>query len=204
VTPTLPQPHPHPLGIAIAVTFTLLLGGVLWWMLHPPAPVEAMVARALRGVQTIRKILVPVRGRAYNMRALELACRLGDANRAEILPVHVLVVPLSQSLASDLSAEESAASALLDKAREIVEHHGLVARPLVVRERDVARGVLRAAQEQEVDLVVLGINPRSLAAGESVGRATSQLLSRSRIEVIVDMNPGQPGQEADSSEGEGA
>lgn len=179
----------HPGGIAIAVAFAITMSSLVWWMLHPPAQVEAVVAKALRGVAAIRRILVPVRGDAHNMRAVELACRLGFDQRAEILACHVVVVPLSLPLSTSLPGEEQAAAGALDKAEEIIHYHGLVTRREIVRERDVARGVLRVAEGAQVDMVVLGINPRNLAAGESVGQATEQLLRRSHIEVIVDMHP---------------
>ncbi len=60
------------------------------------------------------------------------------------------------------------------------------------RDRDAARGILHVAQDLECDMVVLGINPKNLAAGESVGKATEQLLRKSQIEVIVDMHPEVP------------
>ena len=179
----------HPLGIFIAAAFAVSIIGLLWWMLHPPAPVQAAVAKALRGVSAVGKILVPVRGSSYNERAVELACRLGADQKAEIIACHVIVVPLALPLSTELAPEEKFAAECLARAKEIIEHHGLPAKTVLQRERDVARGVLRVAQDREVDMVVLGINPRQLAAGESVGKATEQLLRNSHIEVIVDMHP---------------
>jgi nucleotide-binding universal stress UspA family protein len=179
----------HPLGIGIACVFALSMSGLLWWMLHPPAQIQAAVAKAMRGVSSVTRILVPVRGSAYNERAVELACRLGTEQRAEIIACHVMEVPLALPLSTPLPADEKRAEEVLDRAREIIEHHGLPARTVLKREREVARGVLSVAQEEDVGMVVLGINPRQLAAGESVGKATEQLLRKSHIEVIVDMHP---------------
>ncbi len=179
----------HPLGIIIAVFFAVSMGSLLWWMLHPPKALQAAVAKAMRGVSAVQRILVPVRGSAYNERAVELACRLGAEQKAEIIACHVIEVPLSLPLSTPLDAEEKRADEVLQRAQEIVEHHGLPAKSVKLREREVARGVLRVAQDQDVEMVVIGINPRQLAAGESVGKATEQLLRKSHIEVIVDMHP---------------
>ena len=178
-----------PIGIGIACGFAVVMSGLIWWMLHPPAPVQAAVAKALRGVSLVRRILVPVRGSSYNERAVELACRLGAEQKAEVIACHVLVVPLALPLSTPLPPEEKRAGEILDRAKEIVEHHGLPARTVLQRERDVARGVLRVAQDCDVDMVVFGVNPKQLAAGEAVGKATEQLLRKSHIEVIVDMHP---------------
>jgi nucleotide-binding universal stress UspA family protein len=182
----------HPLGIVIASTFAVTMVSLLWWMLHPPAPVQAQVAKAMAGVSAVASILVPVRGSLYNERAVELACRLGAEQKAEILATYVIAVPLALPLSTPLVPEEKRAEEALARAKEIIEHHGLPSKIVVMRERDVARGILRVAQDNDVSMVVLGINPRNLAAGESVGKTTEHLLRKSHIEVIVDMHPEVP------------
>jgi nucleotide-binding universal stress UspA family protein len=179
----------HPLGMVIAATFTIAMASLLWWMLHPPAAMKAAVAKAMHGVSAVHRILVPVRGSSYNERAVELACRLGAAQKAEIVATYVIAVPLALPLSTPLPPEERRAEEVLARAKEIIEHHGLPAKTEVMRERDVARGILRVAQDADVSMVVLGINPKNLAAGESVGRTTEHLLRKSHIEVIVDMHP---------------
>jgi nucleotide-binding universal stress UspA family protein len=181
----------NPIGIAIASVFAVSISSLLWWMLHPPAPVQAAVAKAVRGLSTVHKILVPVRGSSYNERAVELACRLGTDQQAQVIATYVIVVPLALPLSTPLPPEEKLGAEVLERARAIIEHHGMQPVTVVQRERDVARGVLRVAQDHDVDMVVLGINPKQLAAGESVGKATEHLLRKSHIEVIVDMHPGE-------------
>jgi nucleotide-binding universal stress UspA family protein len=180
----------HPLGIAIAAAFALSIIGLMWWMLHPPSQMQAAVAKAMRGVSAVQKILVPVRGSSYNERAVELA--LGADQKAEIIAAHIIEVPLALPLSTPLEPEEKAGDEILLRAKEIIEHHGLSAQTVKRRERDVARGILHVAQELDCDMVILGINPKNLAAGESVGKATEQLLRKSQIEVIVDMHPEVP------------
>jgi nucleotide-binding universal stress UspA family protein len=182
----------NPIGLGIAAGFALSLLGIMWWMLHPPTAMQAAVAKAMRGVSAIQKILVPVRGSSYNERAVELACRLGADQRAEIIAAHIIEVPLALPLSTPLGPEEKQSEEILLRAKEIIEHHGLTAQTIARRDRDVARGILHVAQDLQCDMVILGINPKNLAAGESVGKATEQLLRKSHIEVIVDMHPEVP------------
>ena len=178
-----------PMGIYLALT---LLGGsisILWWLSHPPDEIQVAVNRTHADVSKIRRILVPVRGSDYNERALELACRLGEAQRAEIVACHIIEVPMALPLATDLVGQEQHGNEVLDRAVRLIESHGLRALRSMKRDRDVARGVLRAVETLDVNVVVLGVNPRNLAAGESVGDSTEQLLRRSHVEVIVDMHP---------------
>jgi nucleotide-binding universal stress UspA family protein len=179
----------HPLGIAIASVSVLSLAAVAVWLVRSRSSLQPDVAKTVRDVSAVRRILVPVRGSGYNDRAVELACRLGEQQKAEIIACHVIEVPLALPLSTPLPKEEERAVEILERARELIAHHGLAPKTLSVREREVARGVLRVAEEHGVDMVVLGINPQKLAAGESVGKATEALLRKSHIEVIVDMHP---------------
>lgn len=181
--------HISTLGVILAVAFAGSLGGLLWWMLHPPAPIGAAVARAIRGVSAARRILVPAKGTSYSDRAIELACRLGQEQKAEIVLVYVIEVPLALPLGTPLAADEKRAQEALERGSQIVRLHGLEPVPLVERDRDVAHGVLRVARDQEADLVVLGVNPRRIAAGDSLGKSIEALLKKTGIEVIVDLVP---------------
>jgi len=158
-------------------------------MLHPPAPIGAAVARAVRGVSAARCILVPIKGTSYSDRAVELACRLGQEQEAEIVLVYVIEVPLALPLNTPLQRDETAAREALEGGSQIVQLHGLKPVPMVKRDRDVARGVLGVANDQAVDLVVLGVNPRRIATGDSMGKSIETILKKSGIEVIVDLVP---------------
>jgi nucleotide-binding universal stress UspA family protein len=181
--------HVSTLGIVLAVAFAGSMGGLLWWMLHPPPPIGAAVARAVRGVSAARRILVPAKGMSYSDRAVELACRLGQEQEAEIVLVYVIEVPLSLPLGTPLDRDEAKARDALEHSSQIVKLHGLRPVPAVRRDRDVAHGVLAVANDQGVDLVVLGINPRRITAGDSMGKSIETILKKSGIEVIVDLVP---------------
>lgn len=181
--------HISTLGVMLAVAFAGSLGGLLWWMLHPPAPIGAAVARAVRGVSAARHILVPAKGTSYSDRAIELACRLGQEQKADVLLVYVIEVPLALPLGTPLEDDEKRAREALERGSQIVQLHDLKPVPVVERDRDVAHGVLRVANDLGADLVVLGVNPRRIAAGDSMGKSIEAILKKSGIEVIVDLVP---------------
>jgi len=183
------EPHTSMLGIAFAVIFAASMGRLLWWMLHPPTPIGAAVARAVRGVSAARHILVPSKGTSYSDRAVELACRLGQEQEAEIVLVYVIEVPLALPLGTPLEGDEVKAREALERSRQIVQLHGLKSVPTVRRDRDVAHGVLGVANDLAADLVVLGINPRRITAGDSMGKSIETIFKKSGIEVIVDLVP---------------
>jgi nucleotide-binding universal stress UspA family protein len=179
----------HPFGVFLAATFALTMGSLLWWMLHPPAPVEQVVAHARHSVSALRRILVPVHGSTHNSRAVELACRLGEDQKAEIVLGAVIEVPMAMPLATPLENEEKQCREDLETAADIVRLHGLSPIPVLERDRDIGRGLIRIARGHDADLVVVGVNPHRLLAGDPIGRTTETLLRKAGIEVIVDMAP---------------
>jgi nucleotide-binding universal stress UspA family protein len=182
-------PQISTIGVMLAVLFVGSMGGILWWMLHPPAPIGAAVARAFRGVSALKRILIPVKGTTYSDRAVELACRLGLEQQAELILAYVIEVPLSLPLSTPLDQEQKKAEEVVERAAELVKLHGMKAVSIIKRDREVQRGVLSVVNDRDVDLVVIGLNPRRVAAGDSVGRGIEAILRRAGIEVIIDMVP---------------
>lgn len=176
------------IGVFLFLTIVTLLAAFVWWRRHRRAVSES-VKQAVRSVSAARRLLVPVKGTSYSDRAVELACRLGQAQKADIVLVSVIEVPLSLSLDAPLPEQERKAREVLERSSQIVKLHHL--RPILVvrRDRDVAPGILAAVQEHQADLVVLGVNPRRITAGDSIGASIESVLKRAGIEVIVDMVP---------------
>jgi hypothetical protein len=57
------------------------------------------------------------------------------------------------------------------------------------RAREAGRGLIHAAKEMEVDLVVVGLDPNRGVAAEAIGPATELLLRRGDFEVLIDRTP---------------
>lgn len=176
----------HPTGIVLAALFAGSMGWLLWWMLHPPPPVPLEVAKARRSVDALKRILVPTVGAPYSERGVELACRLGVEQKAEIVLIYVLEVPRTLPLGTPLPQDEPKAQEALQRAQEIVTLHGLPLIAKVERAREAGEGILHAAKDYEADLIVLGVRPRVGAAADLLGRTSTLLLRRAACEVIID------------------
>lgn len=179
----------NPLGILIAVAFSLSMGSILWWMLHPPPQLEAAVAKARRSISAFRRIMVTTRGMRYDDRAVELACRLGQEQKSEIILTYVIEVPLTLPLGIKLDQEEGKAQDAVMRGAHIVKLHNLTATTYVERDREAARGILRAAKAHDVDLLILSIDPHKTALKKFSGKTTERILSDAPCEVIVDHIP---------------
>ncbi len=181
-----------PWGILFAVIFAVCIGGLLLWMFHVPAPIAQEVAHARRSVSGIKRILVPTRGAEHDERAVELACRLGQEQKSQIILAYVLEIPLTLSLNTPLPDEEAKANHAMQRGVEIARLHALQAIPRVERDREAGRGILRTAKDLDVDLIVIGMNPARSHFADPLGRTTEILLRKAQFEVIVDKHPAFP------------
>ena len=146
----------NPLGMALAIVFVASMASLFWWMFRVPPLMPREVAAVRRSVAAMERVLVPVSGKIASERAVELACRLGEAQKAEIVLAYVIEVPFTLSLGAPVPAEEEKAEEALRTGRFIVEQHGLPAKTRMLPHRYAWSGILRIAKEEMVDAIVMG------------------------------------------------
>jgi nucleotide-binding universal stress UspA family protein len=174
------------LGILLAFVFAVSLGTLLWWMLHVPRAIPMAAAKARRAVGAIKKILVPTSGTPYSERGIELACRLGEEQKAEIYLINVIEVPRTLPLEAPLPEAETMAGEILKRGEEIVSLRGLPTKGEVRRGRVAGEEIIRAAKDWEADLIVMGIRSQVTMAQDILGRNSDLVMRRAPCEVIVD------------------
>ncbi len=172
--------------VVLALALGALVLVLLVWYLGRPPKLSADVVQARRSVSALRRILVPIRGFPFEERAVELACRLGQEQKSEIVLACVLEVPLTLSLGTPLSEDEAKAHDALAGSAQLVRLHGLTPVERIERDREAGRGILRLAREMHVDLVVVALDPARGQAVNPIGPTTEALLRRADFEVIVD------------------
>jgi nucleotide-binding universal stress UspA family protein len=172
-------------GIILAVGFASAMGAIILWMFRVPAQVSAPAARIRRSLDASRRIMVPVVDAPYSGRGVELACRLGAKQKSEIALVYVIEVPRTLPLETPLPAVEETAERVLKTAAEIVELNGLTAHTHIRRAREASEGIIRAARDEEADLIVMGVRPK-VGGAETLGRTGAVLLRQAPVEVVLD------------------
>jgi nucleotide-binding universal stress UspA family protein len=174
------------LGAVLAAAFAVAMAALLFWMLRVPRPVSAEIARAVRSVGAVRTIFVPILETYYSGRAVELASRLGEDQKAKILLGYVIEVPRTLSLGVPLPDVEERGRHALQQAGQIVAAHHLGSSAEMVRAREAGEGITRTARDHDVDLIVLGISPESGFAEGSTERVAESLFRNAPCEVIID------------------
>ncbi len=174
------------LGVILAAVFAIPMAALLLWMLRVPRPVPQEVARAVRSVGAVQRILVPILEHYYSERAVELASRLGEMQKARILLGYVVEVPRTLSLGVPLPQAEEQAALALEEAKTIVRMHGLEAHAEIIRAREAGEGIARVARDRGVDLIVMGISPGERLTEGSAARTAESLFRHCPCEVIID------------------
>lgn len=181
-----------PLGAAIALVFTTLIVILLGWMLWVPRPVARSVAMARSSVGGVKRILVPLEWGVTSDRAVELACRLGREQHADIYLACIIEIPRTRALNAPLhEAEAEEARQTLKFAEQIVRLSRLRAVTMIERSREASEGIIRLVNEVKPDLLVVGLPPLYSTVQGLVGMiALETILRRALCEVIVSKMPG--------------
>ncbi len=174
------------MGAVLAFFFAASMGVLLWWMFNVPRAIPLAAAKARRAVGAIKKILVPTSGTPYSERGIELACRLGEEQKAEIYLVNVIEVPRTLPLDAPLHEAEVKAEDVIKRAEEIVILRGLPVKAEVKRGRVAGEEIIRVARDLDADVIVMGIRSEIRMAQEILGRTSDLVLRRAPCEVILD------------------
>lgn len=153
-----------------------------------------MFQRMAIALKTFQKILCPIDFSPASYAALRVAIQLSDANITEICVLHVgppsrIWTAIDQNLpAASNEAGQRAETvrklcAVLD---ERVPTH-LRTRP-VLKAGDVAEEILRTAQEEQVDLIVLTTHGAGSKQGDTLGQVATVVANRAQCPVLI-INP---------------
>ena len=179
----------NPIGITIAVGFTIGLAGTLGWMLRVPPPAPRGATSTLRSVENIRKVLVPILDLGASVRAVELAARLNQGHKAEMVIVYVHEIPLQAPLA--MPDKDPRIQRALDAAAFIATQHNLEPRTRVDVARQAGHRIVEIAREEGADLIVIGISLTNRPNEGPIGRVAEHVVRNAPCEVIVDRVPRQ-------------
>jgi len=178
----------NPLGILLAVIFVASMGSLFFWMFRVPPTLPLPAVKVHGSVEALHKILVPIVEAIPSERAVELACRLGNSKKADLVLVHVIVVPYTMPLNAVMPEREKIAQQALELGCVIAGRYGTHVQTRIVRHRSAAEGILHVADEEKVDAIMLGVGIKSRVPGEW-GKTSQEILNRANCEVLLDKVP---------------
>ncbi len=183
------MPQVSLLGTLIFTFFISVLWGTLWWMLHPSAFVTQAAAKARQSASAVKKILVATVGLPHTERSVELACRVGRKQKAEIYLTYILEVPRTMPLWVLLPAKEKEAEEALERAAQIVGLHKLPIKKVIHRARVAGDDIAKIAKDMAMDMIVLGIQAGAGVYSDPLDKTANAVLKNASCEVIIDKLP---------------
>src|SRR5947207_4682638 len=130
-------------------------------------------------VKRMARILVPIDGSDLSLAAVPLADKLASGLGAEMVFVTVGELPETPAHADDMEK---------DLTGRIARVAGLVSSPVrekVVKAGDPVRGILEPAEEENVDLIVMGTHGRFGLAELTQGSIASDLVRHGHVPITL-------------------
>ena len=133
------------------------------------------------------KILVPVDGSAYSLKAVETACDLAKAQAPATLVLTAVAIQIPELEEGVYIAEKMKAQAeiALAKAKEVAQGKGVTAEVILATGASPADVIVRVAKEQQADLIVIGSRGLAGKTRSFLGSTASQVVTYSPCSVLV-------------------
>jgi APA family basic amino acid/polyamine antiporter len=134
---------------------------------------------------SIKTILVPTRG-GVQTETIQMACEIAQLHHAKLTAMHVIDVPYSMPMDTDMSAREAVAETILKSVEAIAREKGISVSLRLVRSRSVPHTIIETARKEKFDLLVLGtIKSSSEAKHKGLGAMTEKILREAPCRVWV-------------------
>lgn len=133
------------------------------------------------------KILVPVDGSAYSLKAVETACDLAKAQTPASVVLTAVAVQIPELEYGVYIAEKMKvlAEAALVKAKEVAQGKGIDAAVILATGASPADEIVQVAKDQQADLIVIGSRGLAGKTRSFLGSTASQVVTYSPCSVLV-------------------
>ena len=177
----------HPLGALVGVAIVLVVAATIYWMLHPPAsPADVVAERAEAALEAmVGRIIVVFAEEIHSEHMMALAARLARRERADLLAVYVIEVPLILAQDAPMPDEDRRGYDALATAEVIAHHRGVNIHTELIHARQIAPAVLDLAKREQTNLIVLGSYREGKYTGAPLGRAIEAIASGAQCDVLI-------------------
>jgi len=133
------------------------------------------------------KIIVPVDGSAFSLKAVETACDLAKAQPPSSLTLIAVAMEMPELEEGAYITEKMKAQAqvALAKAKDAAQAKGVAADVLLATGVSPADEIVRAARDRQADLIVVGSRGLAGKTKSFLGSTASQVVTYSPCSVLV-------------------
>ena len=136
------------------------------------------------------KILVPVDGSEYSLKAVESACNLAKSQAPSSLLLVAVGIELPELEEGRYIADKMKAQAqiALTRAKDVAQKCGTVGEVLLATGASPAEEIVQVAKDQKVDLIVIGSRGLAGKTSSFLGSTASKVVTYSPCSVLVVKN----------------
>jgi nucleotide-binding universal stress UspA family protein len=133
------------------------------------------------------KILVPVDGSAYSLKAVETACDLAKAQAPATVVLTAVAVQIPELEEGVYIAEKMKVQAevALAKAKDVAQSKGVTPEVILATGASPADEIVQVAKDQRADLIVIGSRGLAGKTRSFLGSTASQVVTYSPCSVLV-------------------
>jgi nucleotide-binding universal stress UspA family protein len=133
------------------------------------------------------KILVPVDGSAYSLKAVETACDLAQAKAPSSVVLIAVTIQIPELEEGVYIAEKMKAQAevALAKAKDVAQAQGVTADVVLATGSSPTDEIVQAAKDRQADLIVIGSRGLAGKTRSFLGSTASQVVTYSPCSVLV-------------------
>ena len=133
------------------------------------------------------KILVPVDGSGYSLKAVETACDLAQAKAPSSVVLIAVAIQIPELEEGVYIAEKMKAQAevALAKAKDVAQAQGVTAEMVLATGASPVDEIVQAAKDQLADLIVIGSRGLAGKTRSFLGSTASQVVTYSPCSVLV-------------------
>jgi APA family basic amino acid/polyamine antiporter len=180
----------HP-GARYAGPLWLLAGLIVFVVVrraHGEGLMERVTAddeRLVDSAAGFHRILVPMKIGIIGDEMLATAVRLAADQNAEVRALHVIRVPLDQSLDAPLTEQGRRADESIEGAKELGADFDVAVEGTTIRARAIGAAIVEHAVEIDADLIVLGSAPRWRRQARFFSPTVDYVLRKAPCEVLI-------------------
>lgn len=195
----------HPIGALAALALAGIVIATIYWMLHPPSTKADVAAERAEAAleQMVGSIIVVFAQDIHSEHMMVLAARLARRERAELLTVFIIEVPLILPEDAQTPDEDRAALDVLATAEAIAKNNDVQCRTQIIHARQVSGAVLDLAKREGAHLIVMGSYREGKYTGAPLGRAIEAIAAHAKCDILIGV-PGIHGTVLQSAEEAGA
>ncbi len=137
----------------------------------------------------IKRLLLPINGQRVDEHALEFACSLVRQEHGCVCLLSVIEVPREYAVDAELPAAVARSEAVLREGEAYVKSRKVKVEADLLQARDSGPAIVKEAQEEHVDAILLGLPYRKKQEGLTPQSDAAYILEHSTCPVLIIREP---------------